>query len=185
MCRAQIRRAARSFAISSKKSLWMSQKKERRAAKLSMSSPRATPRSTYVKPEENCRRPIDGHRGGDLVERNPVEQRFHVSQGRDRDATLADLSFGARMIGVVAHQGREIECDGETGLTMLEQKFVTAVGVRGAAESGELPHRPEPAAVHRGMNPARERVLPRFSKLPLDVKPVQVRGRVQRFLFDH
>jgi len=46
MCRAQMRRAARSFAISSKKSLWISQKNESRAAKLSMSSPRASPRST-------------------------------------------------------------------------------------------------------------------------------------------
>ncbi len=50
-CRlAQMRRAARSLAISSKKSLWMSKKNERRGAKASTSSPRATPRSTYVKP---------------------------------------------------------------------------------------------------------------------------------------
>src|SRR3989441_8334474 len=39
--RAQRRRAARSLAISSKKSLWMSKKNESRGAKLSMSSPRA------------------------------------------------------------------------------------------------------------------------------------------------
>ena len=41
MKRAQRRRAARSLAISSKKSLWMSKKNESRGAKLSMSSPRA------------------------------------------------------------------------------------------------------------------------------------------------
>ena len=46
MWRAQMRRAARSLAISSKKSLWMSQKNERRGAKSSTSSPRAMPRST-------------------------------------------------------------------------------------------------------------------------------------------
>mgnify|MGYP003694678897 CR=1 FL=1 len=45
-----MRRAARSLAISSKKSLWMSQKNESRGAKSSTSSPRAMPRSTYVKP---------------------------------------------------------------------------------------------------------------------------------------
>jgi hypothetical protein len=41
MNRAHRRRAARSLAISSKKSLWMSKKKDRRGAKLSTSSPRA------------------------------------------------------------------------------------------------------------------------------------------------
>ncbi len=46
MCRAQMRRPARNFAISSKKSLCTSQKKESRGAKLSTSSPRSMPRST-------------------------------------------------------------------------------------------------------------------------------------------
>ena len=46
MKRAHMRRAARSFAISSKKSLWMSKKKLSRGAKLSTSSPRASAAST-------------------------------------------------------------------------------------------------------------------------------------------
>jgi hypothetical protein len=46
MKRAQIRRAARSLAISSKKSLWMSKKNDRRGAKLSTSRPRASAAST-------------------------------------------------------------------------------------------------------------------------------------------
>ena len=50
-CRfAQMRRAARNFAISSKKSLCTSKKNERRGAKSSTSRPRAMPRSTYSKP---------------------------------------------------------------------------------------------------------------------------------------
>ena len=43
---AQMRRAARSLAISSKKSLWMSKKKDRRGAKLSTSRPRLMQAST-------------------------------------------------------------------------------------------------------------------------------------------
>ena len=43
---AQIRRAARSFAISSKKSLWMSKKNDRRGAKSSTSRPRSTAAAT-------------------------------------------------------------------------------------------------------------------------------------------
>jgi len=65
------------------------------------------------------------------------------------------------MVGVVTHQGGKIECDGETGLAMLEQEFVAAIGVGGAAEAGELPHRPQLAAVHRRMNAAREWILRR------------------------
>ena len=48
--RAQIRRAARYFAISSKKSLWALKKNERRGAKSSTSSPRSRQASTYAKP---------------------------------------------------------------------------------------------------------------------------------------
>ena len=60
-----------------------------------------------VEAEQDRRRAVDRHRGGDLVERNPVEQGLHVGQARDRDAALADLALGAGMVGVVAHQRRE------------------------------------------------------------------------------
>jgi hypothetical protein len=46
MIDAHIRRAARNLAISSKKSLWTSQKKERRGAKSSTFIPRFTHSST-------------------------------------------------------------------------------------------------------------------------------------------
>ncbi len=48
--RAQMRRAARYFAISSKKSICALKKKLKRGAKSSTSSPRATACSTYVRP---------------------------------------------------------------------------------------------------------------------------------------
>jgi hypothetical protein len=46
----------------------------------------------HVEAEEDDRRPVDRHRDGDLVERDPVEQRLHVGQRGDRDAALADLA---------------------------------------------------------------------------------------------
>jgi hypothetical protein len=46
MWRAQMRRAARSLAISSKKSRWLFQKNDSRGAKSSMSRPRARHSST-------------------------------------------------------------------------------------------------------------------------------------------
>ena len=48
--RAQMRRAARNLAISSKKSRWLSKKNESRGAKSSTSSPAAMPRRTYSMP---------------------------------------------------------------------------------------------------------------------------------------
>ena len=55
MVRAQIRRAARNFAISSKKSLCELKKKERRGAKLSTSRPASTHHCTYSIPSRRVK----------------------------------------------------------------------------------------------------------------------------------
>ena len=62
------------------------------------------------------------------------------------------------MVRVVAHQRRKVERDGQSGLAVLEQELRALVRVRGAAEPGELPHRPELAAIAGRMNAARERI---------------------------
>ncbi len=65
-----------------------------------------------------------------------------------------------RVVGVVAHQRGHIEGGGEPGHALLEEVLEALVGVRRRAEAGELPHRPEPAAVHRRLDAAGERELP-------------------------
>ena len=55
MTRDQIRRAARNLAISSKKSMWLSKKKESRGAKSSTSRPRSKQASTYAKPSASVK----------------------------------------------------------------------------------------------------------------------------------
>ena len=52
---------------------------------------------------------VDGHRGGDVVERDAGEEAFHVFDGVDGDADLADFAEGHGMVGVVADLGRQIE----------------------------------------------------------------------------
>jgi hypothetical protein len=42
--------------------------------------------------EQDDRRPVDGHRRRDLVERDAVEQHLHVAQRVDRDAAHPDLA---------------------------------------------------------------------------------------------
>src|SRR5208337_5359228 len=59
---------------------------------------------------------IDGHRGGDIGEGNLVEEDFHVGERGDGDAAFADFAFGEGVIGIVAHESREIEGGGEAGL---------------------------------------------------------------------
>src|SRR5262249_59569881 len=49
---------------------------------------------------------------------------------------------------------------GEAGLALRDQVAEPRVGVGAGAEAGDLAHRPEPAAVHRRIGPAREGVLP-------------------------
>ncbi len=78
------------------------------------------------------------------------------------------------MIGVVAHQGREVERDRKPGLPMFEQELVALIRIRCTPETGELPHRPELAAVHRWMNAARERILPGTAQLPFRGKAAQI-----------
>ena len=88
------------------------------------------------------------------AERNLIEENFHVGERTDGDAAFADFAFGERVVGVVAHQRRQIERGGEAGLALCEQIAKALVGVFGGAEAGELAHGPEAAAIHRGVNAA-------------------------------
>ena len=80
---------------------------------------------------------------------------------------LADLALRPRMVGVVAHQRREVEGDGESGLPVREQELVALVRLARAAEAGELAHRPELAAIAGGMDAARVRIRARHAEVRL------------------
>src|SRR5438132_8157210 len=51
----------------------------------------------------------------------------------------------------------------EPRLTLREQVLEAQIGVLGAPEAREHPHRPQPPAIHRRVHAARERVLDRKS----------------------
>ena len=89
----------------------------------------------------------------------PVEEDRHVGKARDRHADPADLSLGLGGVRVVAHLGRQVERDREARLAVVEQVTEPAVGLLGRREARVLAHRPEAAAVHRGLDAAGERVL--------------------------
>ncbi len=113
----------------------------------------------HVVGEQDRRRRVDRHRGGDAAERDPVEELFHVVEAVDGDPLAPDLAEAALVVGVVAHQGRHVEGGREPGLAVVEQVVEALVGLLDRAEAGELAHRPEPAAVHRLVRTAGEGVL--------------------------
>ncbi len=113
----------------------------------------------HVQGQQDRRRGVDGHRGRDLAERQPVEQDRHVGERRDRDPDPADLALGGRRVGVVAHLGRQVEGHRQAGLALVQEVAEPLVGLLGGREAGVLAHRPEPAAVHRRLDAAGERVL--------------------------
>ena len=136
-----------------------------------------------VEREQHRRRAVDRHRGRDLAERDPVEQRLRVGERVDRHALAPDLAERAGVVGVVAHQRRHVEGRREAGLPVLEQVAEALVRLLGRAEAGELPHRPEPAAVHRRVDAARERIGARVAEVAVVVELDALR-RVERFVLE-
>ena len=82
---------------------------------------------------------------------------------------------GARVVAIEAHQRGQVERGRQTGLPLLQQEFEPLVGLSRRAEPGELPHRPQPPAVHARVHAARERVLAGISEVGLVVESVQDR----------
>ena len=130
-----------------------------------------------VEREQDRRRRVDRHRRRDLAERDPVEERLHVRERIDRHALAPDLAQRARVIGVVAHQRRHVEGSREPRLAVLEQVAEALVRLLRGAEARELPHRPEPAAVHRRIDAPRERIHARIAEVALVVELDRVRRR--------
>ena len=114
------------------------------------------PRDRDVERQQDDRRRVDRHRRRDAVERDAVEQRRHVLDRVDRDADAADFAGGQRVVGVVAHLRRQVEGDAQAADALREQVAVARVRFGGGAEPGVLPHRPQPAAVHRRLDAAGE-----------------------------
>src|SRR5437016_12385881 len=87
------------------------------------------------------------------------------------------------MVRVVAHQRRHVEGRREPRLPVLEEVAEARVRLLRRAEAGELAHRPEPAAVHRRVDAARERIGAGPAEVALVVE-LNVLGRVERLVLD-
>ena len=97
-------------------------------------------------------RTIDGHGCADGFQVDVPEENLHVRQRIDGDAAFADFTRSCRVVRVETHESRQVKCDRKAGLSLPEQVKKALVGVPGGTEAAELPHGPESAAVHAGMN---------------------------------
>jgi hypothetical protein len=136
-----------------------------------------------VEREQHRGRAVDRHRGRDLAEWDALEERLGVGERIDRDAFSPDLAERALVIRVVAHQRRHVEGRREAGLAVLEQVAEALVRLFGGAEAGELPHRPEPASVHRRVDAAGEREDAGVSEVAVGVD-LDVLGAVERLVLE-
>ena len=110
-----------------------------------------------VEGEDGQHRAVHGHRDRNLVERDAVEEHLHVEDRVDGDTGLADIADDARVVGVIAAVGGEVEGDGEALLTGGEVAPIEGVGFLGGGESGVLADGPRLEAIHRGIRAAQER----------------------------
>jgi hypothetical protein len=119
------------------------------------------------------------HRHGDrhFVQRDAVEQDFHVLDRVDGHTSLADVADNARMVGVIASVGGEVERDGQARLAGLEVTTVEGVGLFGRRETGVLAHGPGTSGVHRGAGAAN--VGRHAGQCPHMVEAFEVLGGVQ------
>ncbi len=111
----------------------------------------------------------------------PVEERLHVGERCDRHAALPHLAERQRVVGVAAHQRGQVERHAEPGAAAPQQFLVPGVGVFRGAEPGELPHRPQLAAVARGMDAPRVGEAPGIVQVARVVGAGHVLRRVEPF----
>src|SRR5437867_198889 len=74
-----------------------------------------------IEREQNRRGGVDGHRGGNAFERDPLEESFHILEGIDGYSDAAHFSLGQRMIGVEADLGGKIKSYGKSSRPLREQ----------------------------------------------------------------
>ena len=136
-----------------------------------------------VEQQQHRRGRVDRHRGRDLVERDAVERGPHVVERVDRDAGAPDLAEAARVVGVEAELGRQVEGHREALGAVREQVLVALVGLLRRRVARVLAHRPQLLAVHLAVRPARERELAGLAEPLLQVLG-HVAGLVQRLDLD-
>jgi len=133
----------------------------------------------HVQGQKNRCRGVDGHRRGNFLEVDAVEEPLHVLDGIDSDSHFSYLAQGHGVIGIHADLCRQIEGNGEAGGAVREQIFVAPVGLFGVAHARVLAHGPEAPAIHGGLHPARVREFSGVGEIAIVIEFLEISGGVQ------
>ena len=99
---------------------------------------------------------VHGHGNGHLVERNFVEENFHVLDAVDGDSGFSHVAGDARVVGIVTAVRGEVESDAESLLAGGEIAAIEGVGIFGRGKAGVLTDCPWTQCVHGGVWAAKE-----------------------------
>jgi hypothetical protein len=117
-----------------------------------------------VERHDRQHRAVHGHRDAHLIERNPGEEDSHVVDRINRDSRHADVAEHARIVGVVAAVGRQVERDGEPLLTGGEVASIERIALFGGREARVLTNGPRLLHVHRRVRSAQKRRMSRHRR---------------------
>ena len=131
-----------------------------------------------VEREHREHRAVHRHADAHLVERDALEERAGVVDRVDRHPGHADVTLHARVVGVVAAVGGEVEGDREALLAGRQVAAVEGVGLLGGREAGVLADGPRLGGVHRRVGTAEVR---REARVGVQrVETLEVLGSVDR-----
>ena len=124
-------------------------------------------------------RSVDGHRSGNFVQRNAIEQDFHVSEGVDSNAYFTNFAFRHRVGGIITDLGREVECAGQAAAAVSQQVFITFVGFFSSGEACIHTHGPETATIHGRLYTTGERIFTRETEVSFIIETFDVKRGVE------
>ena len=99
---------------------------------------------------------IHGHRHRHFVQRNAVEQHFHILDRADGNAGFAHVANNAFVVGIVAAVCRQVESHRETFLTAGQVAAIESVRFFGRREARILANSPRAHGVHAAIRTTQE-----------------------------
>ena len=143
-------------------------------------------RGDHVEREDRKHRTVHRHRDRHRGQVDTVEQLAHIENGIDCHTCHSDVARDARVVGVVAAVGGEVEGHRQTLLACRQVAPVERVGLRGGREAGVLPDGPRLIDVHRRIRAAqvRRRAGEGVERVARRDRGIQVGGDVDRFDVD-
>ena len=91
---------------------------------------------------------VHSHGNRDFIQRNTVEQDFHILHRVDCHARFTHIAGNPWMIGVVAAVCRQVKGNGNTLPACIQRFAIKSIGFLGSRKSSVLPDRPGTSGIH-------------------------------------